>query len=85
MRCKFLFLIFQNGKVDEEKETIQEFADTAQLAQAIVKFAASESPLRLNPSVTLIYDGEGPSITLPRARQGYGPATNVVIKEVTVL
>lgn len=86
MKCGFKLLIFQNGKLDEELETTQDFADTQQLAQVLINSAALGSAMRLHPHVIQIYTSRGyPNLNLPPAREGYGPTTNVAIKDIAFL
>ncbi|MFH1146019.1 MAG: hypothetical protein V1707_03605 [bacterium] len=84
-KFRLKFLIFQNGRMVEELETEQDFTDDMQLIQALVNFAAHESVVRLEPQVRVLYINGGHTISLPSARDGYGPATNVVIKEIVTL
>jgi hypothetical protein len=85
MLFKFMFLIFQNGRFTEELVTYQHFADYDQLILALVRFCAMQSSMRLSPKIRRIYMGSGPDINLPKAQDGYGPETFVVIKEITAL
>lgn len=86
LRVKISFIIFQRGHLTERAETQQVFTDAFQLAQALVKFVAQESAVRLDPQVTLVYNnGDEPFIDLPPATVGYEPGTNVVIEKITQL
>lgn len=85
MKVKFIVAIFQEGKVDEVKGFEQEFADPQELARALVKFAATESALRLDPGIQMIFANWTEDIHLPSARRGYGPRTNVIIEQITFL
>jgi len=83
MKVSFKFLVFQNGVLAEELGSEQEFTDAQGLAQALAKFAAQESGVRLDPQVRPIYTSSGPAVELPSARDGYGSTTNVVIQEMS--
>lgn len=79
-RYKFLVLVFQDGKLDEEVETpVYEFDSEEALAAGLITFAAQNSRVALEAMD--LWSGK---ITIfpPSARQGLGPATTLVIKEV---
>jgi hypothetical protein len=82
MLFRIIYLIFQNNRLSRTVEATQEFSDAGQLAQALARFAAQESAMRFNPKVMSLYTGAGPSLNLPPNQEGYGPQTNVVIKEI---
>ena len=82
MKYKFEVLVFQNGMLDEVGETpVHEFTDAAELAEALIYFAAWQSGMRLNPHVLPLWDGP-PKIRLPNPQQGLGPETYFVIRRV---
>ena len=85
MKVRIKFLIFQNKEVDEELESEQEFTNATELALALTRFAAQESAVRFHPSVMVLYTSDGPRLNMPSAQQGYGPATNVVIKKIAII
>ena len=76
------FMVFQNNKLDEEVEITQEFPSWWALIKTITKFAAQENAMRLDPLVRPLYTQETVSFNLPPLRQGYGPGTNIVLKEI---
>ena len=82
MRLKIKLLIFQEGEMDEEVEIEQEFPNLTDILEALKHFAARESAMSLKPQVLEIWS-DGPKINLPASKQGYGPMTNLVIKEIT--
>ena len=84
MKFKFTMQIMQKGIFDETLEVVQEFDSALELAQALAIFAAQNSADRLSPSVREIYTHTSgkKTIDLPKAKEGYGPDTSVVIKKV---
>lgn len=81
LRYKFTFLVFQDGKLDEELERTLSFESPEALAAALLAHAAQQSQMRFDPNVMPLY-GQG-NVPMPgHVRQGLGPATVLVIKEV---
>jgi|GEM_PF-1724691 len=82
MKVGITFMIFQNGQLDEELKIEQEFPSPWALVKTLTKFAAQESAMRLDPHVMPLYTKDTVGFEMPKAQQGYGPATNVVLKEI---
>jgi len=81
-RYKFLVLVFQNGKLDEEVETpVYEFESEEALAAGLVAFAAQNSRVATDSRVMDLWSGKL-TIFPPSVRRGLGPDTTLVIKDV---
>ena len=83
MRYRFKFLIFQHGQLSEELEVEQEFKHLDDLIIQLIKFAAMQSSVAIHDKVIPLHSGC--TIQLPITKEGYGPATTVVISKITWL
>ena len=83
LRYTFRLSVFQKGQPAEKLDSVQEFSDATELANALVSFAAMQSLVRTKPQVIPLYARRGKQISLPPAKEGYGPETYVVIEEMT--
>ncbi len=81
MKFGFDFLVFQGGRLAEETSTTQEFADASELARAVASFGAQNCVARLDSKVIPLYS-RGIQLNMPRVRDGLGPDTCLVIKDL---
>lgn len=78
---KFTFLVFQQGKLDEELDTVITFESHEGLMAALIAHAALQSAERFSPLVSVLYNSGNVPMPGP-VRQGLGPATVLVIKSI---
>lgn len=81
LRYKFVFLVFQNGRLDQEIETILSYETPEALTAALLAHAAQQSRVNLSPLVMPLYSDGNVPMPGP-VRQGFGPETALVIKSV---
>ncbi len=83
---RFRLLIFQEGALDEIVTTDEVQMTPQQMTAAILACNAQGSGLGTHPQVAEIFDTVNrlgwPEVPLPRAKQGYGPATRVIVENV---
>lgn len=85
IRVLFTILVFQFGKLDETvKTSVHEFFGLGELADALFVFTAMNNPRACDPDIRKIWMNSK-KIQEPFIRQGLGPDTTLIIKEVNIL